>query len=251
MNIFLRISYDGSCFRGFQRQSPTLRLHTVQSELERELSRILCERITVIGSGRTDAGVHAIGQAVNFKIKNLKIPVDKIKLLLNRALEGKIVIRDIYEVSDDFHARYSAKGKLYLYWIKRTPIEPWLRNYCWFWDKQGWDMESIREAASIFRGVHDFSGYSIRLEKGLNTIKEIFNIEVSGDKNDLKIAFHGRGFLRCMVRVLTSAIISHGCGLVSIEALKKQLDYPGSINLPPKAPPNGLFLVNVNYNQEP
>jgi len=248
MNIFLRISYDGSGFNGFQRQSPTLKIRTIQAELERELSRILCERIKIYGSGRTDAGVHAIGQAVNFKIKNLKIPLEKIKLLLNRALKNEIFIRDIYEVSDDFHSRYSAKSKLYLYWIKRGPVQPWLRNYCWFWgDRNEWKMDRINKAASLFIGEHDFSGYSVRLEKGLSTRREIFGIDVTGDEYDLKIAFHGSGFLRCMVRVLTSAIISHGCDLISLENLKRQLDLPGSVNLPPKAPPNGLYLVNVNY----
>jgi tRNA pseudouridine38-40 synthase len=187
---------------------------------------------------------------VNFKTKNLKIPLEKIKLLLNRAFMGEIVVSDILKVPDDFHSRYSARGKVYLYWIKMPPIEPWLRDYCWFWKKQAWDIEKIRKAASVFIGVHDFSGYAVRLEKGIKTVKEIFNIEISGNNTDLKIAFHGSGFLRCMVRVLTSAIVSHGCGLVSLEELKRQLDCPGSVNLPPKAPPNGLYLVKVNY-QEP
>jgi tRNA pseudouridine38-40 synthase len=128
MNIFMRIKYDGSCFKGFQRQHPALKLKTVQSDIERELSRIFCERIKINGSGRTDAGVHAIGQVVNFKTKNLKIPLEKIKLLLNRAFMGEIVVSDILKVPDDFHSRYSARGKVYLYWIKVLLIllEPFL-----------------------------------------------------------------------------------------------------------------------------
>ena len=244
MNIAMIISYDGSCFKGFQYQPG---LKTVQGTLQIALAKCLKERIHIFGSGRTDAGVHAIGQVVNFKIKNLKIPMKNFKIWLNNSLNGEITVREIFEVPEDFHSRHSAKGKRYMYWIKRGEKEPLLRNYCWFWRNEPWDIKKIKEAAKILEGEHNFRGFCIRLEEHQNPERRIDAINVAEDSKGLFLLFEAKGFLRGMVRMFTSAILHAGSGKISVDDIKKRLEDPSHKGFPAKAPPNGLYLMEVIY----
>lgn len=244
MNIAMKISYDGSCFKGFQRQPG---LKTVQGTLEIFLSKLLKERININGSGRTDAGVHAIGQVVNFKIKDLKIPLKNFKIWLNNSLNGEIAIKDVWKVEEDFHARYSVLSKSYIYWIKQGNIEPWLRNYCWFWKGGELDMKIIKEGIEILKGEHDFRSFCIKPGKYQNTIRKIDDIKILNNKNGIFLLFKAKGFLRGMVRMLTSAIVHVACKKISINDIKDRLENPSHKGFPAKAPPNGLYLLEVIY----
>ncbi|MDD5089843.1 MAG: tRNA pseudouridine(38-40) synthase TruA [Candidatus Wallbacteria bacterium] len=246
MNVFLIVSYDGSCFQGFQIQPG---LKTVQGELEKHLTELLQEKILIIGSGRTDAGVHAIGQPVNFKTNCLKLPLEKVTLLLNRSLRGEIVVRQAAFAPPDFHARYSAKGKVYLYWMRLGGPEPWLRKYCWFWEKRPIDTANLRETMRIFVGEHDFAGFAVKLEPQArkNTVRKLLSAEIVEVPGGVIMTFEGEGFLRGMVRVMTSAAVHCAAGYLDRQDLIRQLEKPGAVILPPKAPPNGLYLGRVFY----
>ncbi|MDD2715865.1 MAG: tRNA pseudouridine(38-40) synthase TruA [Candidatus Wallbacteria bacterium] len=244
LNIALTISYDGSCFHGFQRQP---KARTVQGCLEEALKPIVGHKLTIAGSGRTDTGVHALGQVVNFKTKSLQVPLEKIKLLLNHSLNGEITVRSVYTVPADFHSRYSVKRKVYLYWVKTGELEPWLRNYCWFWRKRSFDKTLVQRTAEIFLGEHDFAGFAANLEPRTNTVKRLYSLEVTENREGTIFTFEGDGFLRGMVRVLTSMLLHCGAGYIKPEALQLQLSHPGKVNLPEKAPPNGLYLAKVIY----
>ncbi len=263
-NYLLIISYDGSGFSGWQSQDNAGR--TVQGELERVAKAVFKQDICLEASGRTDAGVHAYGQAASFKIAG-RLKPEKIKNVLNHALPGDIHIEEVFEKDSDFHARYSARGKTYVYRICCSQEKnAFLSRYCHY-VAGALNTERMRSAAEHFCGVRDFKNYSASNHGKKSTVRRIRNIEISEHRGDfisssafglgngvcaqnsalfLEIRITGDGFLWKMVRMIVATLIQVGLGNVepsSVPNLIKQKNRKKDA-----APAGGLFLERVYYD---
>jgi tRNA pseudouridine38-40 synthase len=259
-NILLTIEYDGTNFSGWQRQ-PDQR--TVQGELERVLSLLCDQEITISGTSRTDAGVHAYGQRATFK-GEFGIPTERIPKAANDLLRGRghFAIGDIRilaaaEVPEEFHARFDAKGKTYWYNI-RNAREPDImqRNYCYQMDKV-LDLTLMRQAASYLVGEHDFKGF---MAAGgtvpLSTVRTIYQLEIVEESaihpslNWLRLEVTGNGFLYNMVRIITGTLVDVGAGKLEPETVLRVLEARDRSLAGHTAPPQGLYLAEVYFDPE-
>ncbi|ADV46141.1 tRNA pseudouridine(38-40) synthase TruA [Nitratifractor salsuginis] len=235
------IAYDGSAFEGFQRQKRTPR--TVQGALERALAS-LGIGTPIVGSGRTDAGVHATGQVIHFDLPPhwAKQPLDELQIHLNRRLDA-IRFKHLTPVPADFHARYDAKERIYRYIFRREP-SIFERKYV-----AGLaiaDEAKLSEALKTFQGRHDFSHF---LKTGSETAHNIRTITRAYFLRRGKygyIYFHADGFLRAQVRMMVHAAAAVANGELSLEQLKEQLEL-GKRYTTRLAPPEGLYLARVIY----
>ncbi|MCL6476863.1 MAG: tRNA pseudouridine(38-40) synthase TruA [Peptococcaceae bacterium] len=245
-NIKLTIAYDGTDYHGFQEQKRT-GLPTVQEELEKCLSSLAGRRVQVIGAGRTDAGVHARGQVVNFDAGGWDIPTDRITLALNGVLPKDIVALDAGDVPDGFHARFSAKSKEYRYSVhnSRTP-DPFLRRYSYFYPCH-LDTGAMAAAAEYLRGRHDFAAFNAGGTPVKSTVRTLYDIRVvrSGEMIDLILL--GDGFLHHMVRIITGTILEVGRKKYPPEEILEILASGDRTRAGPTAPPQGLCLMKVFY----
>lgn len=240
-NIKLTISYDGSSFFGFQIQP---NVPTIQGALETALAEITKENVEVIGAGRTDAGVHAINQVVNFRT-NSKIPLEKLPTALNSLLPDSIVVKNAEEVPSDFHARFSAKSRSYLYLIYNTPFPlPFLRNYAWHLRERP-NIEKIISIIDIFKGEKDFISFS--KSDGERTIREIYDISIFERYPFIVFYMRANGFLRGMVRLIVKVLIDAGYGLLDKEEIEFILNAKRRGLIKGIAPPYGLYLYKIEY----
>jgi len=240
-NIRLIIAYDGSSFFGFQIQ-PNAR--TIQGELEMALSKITKEDIEVVGSGRTDAGVHAINQVVNFKT-NSRIPVDKITIALNSLLPDSIVAKDAREVPLDFHSRFSAKSRSYIYLLYTSSYpSPFLRNYAWYLEEKP-DIKRMLDILDIFKGQKDFTSFS--RSNGEGTVREVYDISLINRDPFIIFYVKANGFLRGMVRLIVRVIVDAGYGITGREEVISILEAKRRGLIKGTAPPGGLYLYNIEY----
>ncbi|MCX7994475.1 MAG: tRNA pseudouridine(38-40) synthase TruA [candidate division WOR-3 bacterium] len=239
------IEYDGSDFYGWQYQ-PDKR--TVQGEIESAINRIINEPVRVIGAGRTDHGVHALGQVANFKTTS-RIPCDKLKKAINALTGSDLFIKEICDVPLEFHARFSASSKIYQYKIM-TCFSPLKRRYFWF-VKYDLDLSSIRKSLQYFLGTHDFKNFSVETEedeppdKEKNTICKIFNISLTEVQSDIIIEIEADRFLRKMVRGIVGFLVDVGRGRFKPETAVEIFER-GFSNLY-FAPACGLYLCEVKY----
>ena len=255
-NILLTIEYDGTLFYGWQRQ-PEAR--TVQGELEKVLSKVCGTAVLLNGTSRTDAGVHALGQKASFKVKS-GIPTEKIGTVVNNMLSGgkqsrnkcaDVRITDVREVPDDFHARFCSKGKKYRYLI-RNEAEPAIfeRNYSYF-VKEPLDLERMKKAAEYIKGTHDFACFqSAGGNPRETTVRTVYSLDVfhtSDGKTAIEIS--GDGFLYNMVRIITGTLVEVGNGKREPEELERIIESGDRRNAGHTAPPEGLYLVEVYYDE--
>ncbi|ERI95331.1 tRNA pseudouridine synthase A [Clostridiales bacterium oral taxon 876 str. F0540] len=243
-NIKLIIEYDGTNYAGWQRQNNAV---TIQQKVEESIVSLTGEKIAVIGSSRTDAGVHARGFCANF-FTNSTIPPHKFKDAINSKLSEDIVIIDSEEVSLNFHARYSSTGKRYSYTILNREQPPAIdRRYVYYYKKL-LDYESMKNACKYFIGTHDFSAFkstgssvktSIRTINGADLIK-------AGDK----IIFYveGDGFLYNMVRIMAGTLINVGTGEITPSRISDIINSKDRTKAGKTAPAKGLCLEVVYYN---
>lgn len=242
-NVKLTIAYNGTNYSGWQRQSNA---RTVQGEIERKLRLITKQEIEIHGSGRTDAGVHALGQIASFK-SNLSIPINRIAFALNNALPLDIVIKSVEEVDMDFHARYSAKGKKYIYKIYNDSIRnPMYVNHSYFVNGNI-DIRKIRESSKYFIGEHDFRGFMSSRSNVKNTIRTIYSIDIYKEENFIILEYKGNGFLYNMVRIITGTLLDAALSKINIENLDYIIKSRDRRNARHKAPPQGLYLGEVYY----
>ena len=240
-NIKLEIEYDGTNFHGWQIQP---KLRTVQGEIQEKLKTILGHEVNLIGAGRTDVGVHALGQVANFKTTS---ELDKNSIIngLNGLLPGDIVIKEIEEVDLNFNSRYNAKSRLYNYRIHlgRTAI---LRNCVWE-VLYSLDLENIFEVTKKIEGKHDFSSFCVAESTKDNNICQVFsaNWEKSGDELIFKI--EADRFLHTMVRSLVGTFIEVGRGYFSVSDFVNIMEAKDRKKAGPTAPACGLYLVEVKY----
>ena len=241
-NLRLDICYDGTRYRGWQRL-PGVE-GTIQGKLETALSRILQETVTLSGSGRTDAGVHAAHQIANFHCESPK-PCEEILHELRRYLPEDIGIYSCQEASPRFHARLNATGKTYRYriWNSEDPCV-FERRYLWALPDR-LDVEAMNRAAQCLVGTHDFSCFCGNSKMKKSTVRRIDCISLTRQGQELLIAVTGNGFLQNMVRILVGTLVEVGTGqrgekLDSLFGQKREK--AGFL-----APPQGLCLMEVTY----
>lgn len=236
------LEYDGSGFEGFQRQKTA---RTVQREVESALSRMTGSAMTIAGAGRTDAGVHATGQVANFRLGR-EFPLERVMSALNRSLPPDIVCVASDEVSDEFHARHSAKSRTYVYTI-RNSAEPHALDHRFVWHvAETLDVEAMAEAAGWAVGVHDFSAFGTP-EKGCSPRRDLLQFRLERDAEMLRVTCQANAFLRHMARGLVGGLVEVGLMRREPEDFRRALEGGAVAPLFPVAPPNGLCLVNVEY----
>ena len=242
-NLRLDICYDGTRYRGWQRLPGTD--NTVQGKLETVLSRILDEPIEITGSGRTDAGVHAMGQVANFHCRS-NLSAESILNALRRYLPEDIGIYSCRDVSERFHSRLNAKEKTYCYriWNSTVPCV-FDRRYVTILP-DALDLDAMRGAAKELLGEHDFSAFCANAKMKKSTIRFIRNIDVQQIGSEIKITVTGNGFLHGMVRIIVGTLIEVGRGEREVQQIP-QLFGAKRAEAGFMAPPEGLCLMEVFY----
>jgi len=245
-NVRLLVQYDGTRYHGFQRQAGGLA--TIQGELEAALERCTGERETIYGAGRTDAGVHALGQVVGFTTA-ASIPADRFPYALNAGLPPDIVVVDAAEADPRFHARKAAREKTYRYsiWRGRFP-SPFWRAYALHFPGR-LDLEAVRTAARQFEGRHDFAAFRATGSSARTTVRTVRRCEVLVDGSLAHILVTADGFLYRMVRMMTGMLLEVGRGRFGPDEARRRLEAPDSGPKPPAAPSHGLCLVEVVYGR--
>jgi tRNA pseudouridine38-40 synthase len=246
-NYKLIIEYDGTDYHGWQVQAGDV---TIQAVLQKALSVMTKEPIILHGSGRTDARVHALGQTASFKT-SAKIPVAAYVAGLNSLLPDDIVIRSCEPVDETFHARFSARRKTYRYNILNRPLPSAInRRFSWHIRKQ-LDLPAMRRAAACILGKHDFKSFEGAGSPRAHTVRTVMAADVY-KKEDGLVVFEitADGFLRYMVRNLVGTLVDVGLGKTTVEGFKVILASKNRNAAGATAPPHGLFLVEVCYDQE-
>lgn len=242
-NWKMEIAYIGRDFYGFQKQ-PGKR--TVQGELERVLSFIFDEEIKVIGAGRTDAGVHALGQVVNFT-SNKIFPREKLYRILNKMLPYDIKLKNLEEVDETFHARFSAKKRWYMYLIYNSAEKNvFLKDYAW-WIKDKLDKNLLIEASNMIKGVYDFRNFCIIEKTNNSTVVEIYDSFWYFRDYFLFYFISAPFFLRKMVRFIVSSLVVIAKGDKTLEEFKEYLNFSKTNRFSQPAPPQGLYLYRIDY----
>jgi len=243
----LTVEYDGTEFSGYQRQGQGER--TVQSVLEETLKRLVPrEDITLYGAGRTDIGVHALGQVVSLQTES-SLPLERWAIALNSLLPPDAAIAKAEEAAPQFHARFSAKQRTYGYliWTRRTRSALWGRYSLHY--RGDLDVDLMRQAAQPLVGVHDFAAFArYGGNPGRTTVRDLSRLSVRRVPNGLLVTATANGFLRTMVRNLVGGLIAVGSGKAQIETLEEILATRDRV-LNPIAPaaPQGLCLLRVDY----
>ena len=246
MKYFMTFSYDGTNFYGYQKQP---RMRTVQKSLEDVLKEINGgKNVSICASGRTDAGVHAINQKANFELEK-KIDGDKLKKGINSLLPEDIYVKKIEEVSDEFHARFSAIGKEYIYKINMGEYNPIERNYVYQYNKR-LDINEMERGLKYLEGEHNFKSFTKTNEEitdYVRTISQTSIVRDSKDINKITITFVGTGFMRYMVRNMVGLLIEIGEGKRKAEEVIDILKHEDRSFAGKTAPACGLYLRNVFY----
>ena len=243
---FITFSYDGTNFSGYQKQP---RERTIQNELEKALKEINeNKKVEVHASGRTDAKVHALNQKAHFAL-DIKITKEKLKKALNSLLPEDIHIKNVEEVSDNFHARYNAKGKEYIYKINMGEYNPLERNYVYQYNNR-LDVTEIERAMKYLEGTHNFKSFTKTDEEKddyVRTLSQTNLIRDLKDVNKITLVFVGTGFLRYMVRNMVGTLIEVGEGKRKSEDIITILKEQNRTHAGKTAAPEGLYLKNVFY----
>lgn len=243
----LTVEYDGTDFRGYQVQGQGER--TVQSVLGQAVSTLVPrEEITLYGAGRTDVGVHALGQVVSFETQSA-LPTERWAIALNSLLPRDIAVARVEEAAPDFHARFSARRRTYSYlvWTRRTRSAIWGRYslHC----RRSLDVALMRLAATPLVGTHDFASFArAGGNPGRTTTRDLYRLSVRQMQNGLLVTVAANGFLRSMVRNLVGGLVAVGTGDLPPAALEEILVLRNrALNPIPPAAPQGLCLLHVDY----
>ncbi|MDC7126243.1 MAG: tRNA pseudouridine(38-40) synthase TruA [Spirochaetales bacterium] len=244
-NIRLKIAYDGTDFCGWQIQNNA---RSVQGEIEEALKKIEGCGYRLTGSGRTDSGVHANGQIANFYTEN-NMPAEKFVPALNSLLTNDISIIDSMEVPENFHSRYDAKKRVYRYYIKNTGTKkPSDGRFCWTVKRKP-DLANLNKIASVLTGVHDFTTFAAAGDQSESKVREIFSAVFYYEGPFIVFKIVGNAFLWRMVRSLTGTIIELDAYGGRRADLIKILNSKDRTLAGTTAPPNGLFLDRVIYDE--
>lgn len=236
------VMYDGAMFHGFQTQGD---LRTVQDEIEKVLLIINKEKTIVYPSGRTDSGVHSIGQVFHFDSK-IVMKSENMRNAINSRLPRDIYISSVEVVSEDFHARFSALKKEYHYLIDFGEYNPLMRKYRYYYPYKKIDRALLYEASQMFVGEHDFRSFTKNKDL-TNTIRTIYSIDFEWCDDLLTIKIIGNGFMHNMVRILVAMWLECARGKYSFSDLKTILEEKNRVYAPKTAPASGLYLYKVYY----
>lgn len=239
------VSYKGTNYCGWQKQTVS-KLPSIQDKMEGVLSRILNENVKIYGSGRTDAGVHALGQTFHFDTTK---EIDSYKFIhgFNELIPNDIVLLSLEQVEEDFHARFNAISKTYLYKIENQKLfDPFNENLA-YQLKQKLDVEAMKNAAKIFEGEHNFQNFTSKEEDEKNFVRIIHKISIFEEGNFINIELNGNGFMRYMVRMIVGNLVQVGLGKLTELEIKKNLDEKVRKPSSYKAPAEGLYLKSVSY----
>jgi len=244
-NFKLIIEYDGTNYHGWQRQAAE---PTVQAEIEQALSAMTRSDITLIGAGRTDAGVHALGQAAHFRCET-RLDPEAILKGLNSLLPPDIVICDCRLVAENFHARFDAQSKIYRYRILNRAARAAVgRSYSWFIHRP-LDVRAMQQAAHFIVGRHDFKAFESSGSPRAHTVRHVLAAEwiEAQEQGLLTFQIEADGFLRCMVRNIVGTLVATGLGKIPPAEVATILASRDRRRAAATAPPQGLFMVTVNY----
>lgn len=246
INIKLKISYDGEKYYGWQRQPDYI---TVEGEIEKALLDLFGYEVDLLGSGRTDKGVHAIEQVANFHVKT-KIKPEQIKFALNSRLPQQIRINESVLVDEDFHARYSGVGKTYVYQIYNCRTNsPFFRKYALF-VPFNLDVEKMKEASQLILGEHDFKAFRSLNSSAKTTVRTIYDFKVEKNNKLITLEITGNGFLYNMVRIIAGTLVEIGSNKRDISCIEDALKTGNRQLLGHTLKASGLFLKKVYYRNE-
>jgi tRNA pseudouridine38-40 synthase len=238
------LSYDGGAYHGWQRQENAV---TIQQVLEEKIGLMTGEKIRLIASGRTDAGVHALNQVCNFQTRS-RIEPDSLRRGLNSLISGDIHVKTAETVPLDFHSRYDARSKVYEYRIlNRAEPELFLRHYTWH-VRHPLDREVMDGCLAELYGTHDFSAFRSSGSSNRNPVRRMIRADIQGPENGLLVfRFEADGFLRHMVRNVVGTVVETGMEKRGLQEFREILHSRDRCRAGIKAPPQGLFLVEVKY----
>jgi tRNA pseudouridine38-40 synthase len=242
----LTLQYDGTEYVGWQRQANGV---SIQGLVEEALRPIEGAHVNVFGAGRTDAGVHALGQVASVRL-TASIPPGRLVRALNAVLPPDIRVVDAEDVTSDFHARFSATGKVYEYRIiNHQAVSPFIRRFAWQVIPP-LDLDAMRQASTLLIGRHDYAAFqAVRasVKSTERTIRRLEWVEGRGNEVPLVMQIEGDGFLRHMVRTLAGTLVQVGLGRWKVEYVEEILASRSRVKAGTTAPPAGLFLVRVMY----
>ena len=241
-----RLAYDGTAYHGFQRQAD--HLPTVQKTLEDALQTLAGQPISIIGAGRTDSGVHASGQVIAFKL-DWQHALPQLLQAVNANLPPDVALQSIQIAPDDFHPRFSAQSRTYLYRILRAPTrDPLRRNQVWQWHSD-LNTAAMHQCADYLIGTQDFATFGTP-PQGENTVRTIEYAQFEPVGDELHFHITANAFLKRMVRSIVGTLVDVGRGKMSGEAFQQVLDAGQRSKSGPSAPPQGLTLTRVVYESE-
>lgn len=243
MRLKLTIQYDGTEYHGWQVQPGQ---PTVQGELERAFRELEPDGVALRAAGRTDAGVHALGQVAHACVRNER-PPDVWLRALNIRLPLDIRVANVEPAGDGFHARRSATGKVYRYRICTGPyVSPFDYRYVAHAPRPH-DVAAMRDAASVLVGRHDFEAFTVSDRETLTTVRDLRRLDVTESGSEISIEAEASGFLRAMVRTLAGTLLAVGDGRLEVSSVAAALEAKRREMAGPTAPARGLTLVRVDY----
>ncbi len=242
MRILATVSYKGTNYCGWAKQ---IDKSSIQGEIEKVLSTIFNQEVCIYGAGRTDANVHALGQTFHFDVDK-EVDLARLRYSMNKMLPNDIHIESMKEVSRDFHARYSAKGKHYRYILSLGENNPFKNDvaYCLLKDI---NEDLLSEALKLFIGTHNYQDFTSKEEDEQGFVRTISDIKVNKVDNDITIDLYGNGFMRYMIRYIIGSAVVIAQNKESLSFINKHLDSINRDVISYKAPGNGLYLVEVIY----
>lgn len=242
-NIKLIIEYDGKGFNGWQKQPDKL---NIQGEIEKAIEEITGEKVDLTASGRTDAGVHSLGQTANFKTES-KIPIEKFAKAINSRLKKSVVIKSAEEVDERFHSRYSVKSKTYRYIINNSENGTAIYRGLEYHVPMKLDYEKMNEAIKYFIGEHDFKAFKASGTSSKSSVRTILDGNVRKEGERIIIEITGTGFLYNMVRIISGTLLEVGLGKIKPEEITDIINSQDRTKAGKTLPAHGLYLLEVNY----
>lgn len=244
MNYKMIIQYDGSRYDGWQRQGNTD--NTIQGKIESVLSRMAGEMVEIHGAGRTDAGVHALGQVASVRLNGEFLP-EEVMEYLNAYLPEDIAVVSVCGAPERFHARLNAKGKTYRYDIRLGGVPDVFRRKYQYRIEEQLDVDAMKRAAARLVGTHDFRSFCANKRYKKSTVRTVSAIEINVQGGNMSITFRGDGFLYHMVRILTGTLLEVGMGMRPPEEMEHILTSLDRAKAGRAAPAQGLTLMQVEY----
>jgi tRNA pseudouridine38-40 synthase len=242
-NVRLLVSYDGSRFFGWQRQDG---FESVQQALEEALELLTGEHAVVHGSGRTDTGVHALGQVASVHVRT-RLDDERLRHALNHHLPEGVVVRRLETCRDDFHARFDARGKRYAYLVATSRFRPPFGRHLTHWVHDALDLRAMRSAAAVLRGRHDFSAFASSGSPRRSNVRTLSSLRIVARRERFALVAEADGFLYNMMRALAGTLLDVGRGKLTPGEVQAILAARDRRRAGPTAPPEGLYLLSVRY----